>query len=135
VEQNLDAASGANGATERLPDDLQAAVGKLMPFSGQNPDDPEPIIPCELRDYLELVDWSGRAVVPGKRGSIPDNLPPILERLKLNPEHYLRFIRKADKSRFRNFIGPVEAMRELANSFGKSFLKGQAVAALLFSPG
>ena len=135
MEQNLDAVDGETGARAKLPDDLQTAIGKLMPFSDQNPGDPERAIPCEIRDYLELVDWSGRAVVHGKRGSIPDKLPPILDRLQLNREHYLRFIRKADKARFRNFIGPVEAMRELASSFGRSFLKGQTAAAQLFSPG
>ena len=84
---------------------------------------PERAIPYEIRDYLELVDWSGRAVVEGKRGSIPHNLPPILERLKIDPAEYIKFINRSEKTRFGNFIGPVEAMRDLAERFGKSFLK------------
>ena len=32
-------------------------------------------------------------------------------------------------------VGPVEAMRDLAERFGKSFFKGQTAAAQLFSPG
>ena len=95
----------------------------------------ERVIPYDLQDYLELVDWSGRAVVEGKRGSIPENLPPILARLNIDPENYLRFVSRSEKSRFSNFIGPVKAMRELADRFGKSFLKGQTAAALLFSSG
>ena len=86
-------------------------------------------------DPLELVDWSGRAVIEGKRGSIPENLPPILERLKIDPAAYIKFINRSEKTRFGNFIGPVEAMRDLAERFGKSFLKGQTAAAELFSPG
>ena len=81
------------------------------------------------------MDWSGRAVVEGKRGSIPENLPPILERLKIDPAAYIKFINRSEKTRFGNFIGPVEAMRDLAERFGKSFLKGQTAAAQLFSPG
>ena len=68
------------------------------------------------------MDWSARAVVEGKRGSIPDNLPPILERLKIDPAAYIKFINRSEKNRFGNFIGPVEAMRDLAERFGKSIL-------------
>lgn len=120
---------------QKLPEDLQTAIGKLMPFADQAPEDSERSIPYEIQDYLELVDWSGRAVVEGKRGSIPDNLPPILERFKINPDHYIRFINRTDKSRFGNFIGAIEAMRTQAERFGKTFLKGQTAAAGLFSPG
>jgi len=34
-------------------------------------------LPFEFADYLELVDWTGRAVHPEKRGAIPEGLPPI----------------------------------------------------------
>jgi len=101
----------------------------------QDPTDPERAIPYTLRDYLELVDWSGRAVVEGKRGSIPEHLPPILERLKMDPTAYIQFIKRADETRFGNFIGPVDALRALAERFGKAFLKGHTAAAQLFSPG
>ena len=47
---------------------------------------------------MELVDWSGRAVVEGKRGSIPDNLPPIRDRLKIDPAAYIKFIKRSGKS-------------------------------------
>ena len=93
------------------------------------------MIPYAIRDYLELVDWSGRAMIEGKRGSIPENLPPILQRLKIDPAAYVKFINRNAKKRFGNFIGPVEAMRKLAERFGKSFLKGQTAAAQVFSPG
>jgi len=39
-----------------------------MPFTDQAAADPERAIPYPLQDYLELVDWSGRAVIEGKRG-------------------------------------------------------------------
>lgn len=53
----------------------------LMSFAG-NPRQPMPPgLPCNLLDYVELVDWSGRAIRDDKRGSIADNTPPILQRL------------------------------------------------------
>jgi len=120
---------------EKLPEDLREAIGQLMPFADQAPDDPERAIPYESRDYLELVDWSGRAVIEGKRGSIRENLPPILERLKIDPDNYVRFINRTQKHRFHSVIGAVDSMRDLAGQFGRTFLKGQTAAAALFSPG
>ena len=135
LERDPEIAGRKPDAIEKVPEDLQTAIGKLMPFADQAPDYSERAIPYEIRDYLELVDWSGRAVIEGKRGSIPDNLPPILQRLKIDPAAYVKFIKRSEKSRFSNFIGPVEAMRNLAQRFGKSFLKGQTAAAQLFNPG
>ncbi len=34
-------------------------------------------IPFELNDYIALVDWSGRAILHNKRGSIPSNTRPF----------------------------------------------------------
>jgi hypothetical protein len=34
--------------------------------------------------YLRLVDTTGRMIRPNKRGAIPINLPPILERLSID---------------------------------------------------
>ena len=125
---------------QSLPEDLRSAIGRLMPFSDQatvdnSPRNPERTIAYELQDYLELVDWSGRAIIDGKRGRIPDSLPPILDRLKIDPDNYVRFINRTQKSQFHGFIGTVKSMRSLAQDFGRSFLKGQAAAAALFSPG
>lgn len=63
---------------------LEVEIHKLMPFwvSGQaDLLDHIDVIPFSFQDYLELVDWYGRAIIKGKRGSIPTGYPPILERL------------------------------------------------------
>jgi hypothetical protein len=39
-----------------------------------------------LLDYLELLDWTSRQIAPGKRGSTLQSAPPILERLKCDPQ-------------------------------------------------
>jgi hypothetical protein len=43
-----------------------------------------------LEDYLQLVDTTGRMIRPNKRGAIPINLPPILERLSINRQQWLQ---------------------------------------------
>ena len=51
----------------------------LFPFVGY-PRDTMPVgLPFHLQDYLELLDWTGRQLRKGKRGTIDDNQPPILD--------------------------------------------------------
>jgi REP element-mobilizing transposase RayT len=135
LEQDPKVSGQVPGVLEKLPEDLQVAIGRLLPFSDEENDDPERTIPYSITDYLELVDWSGRVIVEGKRGKIPEHLPPILQRLKVDPENYVRFIRREQQSRFHAVIGTLESMRDAAKHLGRSFLKGQAAAAQLFSPG
>lgn len=46
-------------------------------------------LPITCQQYLSLLDTLGRVVRKGKRGFIPAELPPILERLKTEPEVWL----------------------------------------------
>jgi len=103
-----------------------------MPFADQHPDLSGHALPYEIGEYLGLVDWSDRAVVEGKRGSVPEGLPLILALLKIDSENDLRLIKRKKDSRL---ITPVEAIRDLAAQFGKSFPRRQAAAAMFFRPG
>ena len=60
---------------------------KPLRSRGQNP---ETAIPFDLSSYLELVDWTGRIVRQDNKGHIPENLPPILDRLKIDPNEWLK---------------------------------------------
>lgn len=135
LEQDPKIADREKSSIEALPEDLRSAIGRLMPFADQAHNNPERAIPYQIQDYLELVDWSGRALIEGKLGKIPDDLPPILDRLKTDPDNYIRFINRTQESRFHGFIDSVKSMQALAADFGRSFVKGQAAAAALFSPG
>ena len=48
------------------------------------------VIPCAWEDYLNLVDWTGKIVRDAKRGAINQQLPPILERLNIEPKTWLK---------------------------------------------
>jgi len=113
---------------------LDATIVKLLGFSDDSGEAAANEMPYSTTDYLELVDWSGRAIIEGKKGSIPDHLPPILQRLKLDPEQYLVYVKKP-KFGFANALGAVDKLKAYAEHFGKAFLKGQTAAAALFSPG
>jgi len=81
----------------------QQAKG-LFPFVG-NPRNGMPSgLAFKLTDYLELVDWSGRIVRAGKRGSIDNQCPSILERLNIEPDHWGYLINNFE-SRFKSLVG------------------------------
>jgi len=84
-EQDPNISAREETALKTLPEDLRTAIGNLMPFSDQAPADPENSIPCDSRDYLELIDWSGRAIVDGKRGSIPTDLRRLRTATRRHP--------------------------------------------------
>ncbi len=67
------------------PNHPQQQVKELLPFVG-NPRAAMPKgLPFMLTDYLELVDWSGRIIRERKPGYIDQSMPPILERLNIEP--------------------------------------------------
>jgi REP element-mobilizing transposase RayT len=49
-------------------------------------------LPLPRVDYLELLDWTARQVVPGKRGSTAASVPPILRRLGLEASTWCELV-------------------------------------------
>ncbi|WP_018950060.1 transposase [Thioalkalivibrio sp. ALMg11] len=83
-------------------------------------------------DYLELVDWTGRAIREDKRGAIPEPIPPIQGRLQIDPAHFLRHIRRGGRSYHVAALGRVERMRRAAMDRGLCFIKGIGVSDRMF---
>jgi len=103
---------------ERIEDPTTTA---LRPFSG-HADDREGI-PYTFEDYLELVDWAGRAVRSDKKGYIPLDTPPILQRLGMERGSLLDYVsRKSDT--FLVALGPLHRLRLFAHSLGQKFVRG-----------
>ena len=93
----------------------------LRPFV-QHAED-EAGIPFRLSDYLELVNWAGRGIIDGKKGCIPNNTPPVLNRLGMNAEPVLSYLGRMEKHS-AVALGPVSKLREFAHSLGRRFIKG-----------
>jgi hypothetical protein len=49
-------------------------------------------LPMSFGDYLKLLDWTGRQLVKGKRGRIPNSVAPILRRLKLDRKTWCELV-------------------------------------------
>ena len=89
------------------------------------------LLPVSLDDYLTLLDWTGRQVRTDKKGSIPSNLAPILQRLQINSDNWLETISEFD-SRFTHVVGRVESMSKAAVRMGQCRLAELLNAARAF---
>jgi REP element-mobilizing transposase RayT len=97
--------------------------------------DDEAGIPFALKDYLELVDWAGRAIRPDKTGFIPEHAPPVLQRLGMESAAVLDYLANKQQAQV-NALGSIENMRSLAAHLGLKFIKGISIARKLCpSPG
>jgi hypothetical protein len=106
----------------------------LMPLVKQRRDPHKNAIGFTLRDYLELVDWAGRAMREDKRGAIGEQAPPILQRLGLEPGRYLKHLQGMAATEKPTMLGRVEQIRQAADSLGRRFIKGTGEAERLYKP-
>ena len=88
-------------------------------------------LPMTLDEYLELLDWTGRQVRSDKRGAIPAELRPILERLQINADAWVDTIERFGRT-FRRAIGRASSMAAFAASRGKSWFQGVTASKMAF---
>ncbi len=74
-------------------------------------------LPFRLTDYLELVDWTGRILREDKQGAIPENTPPILNRLNIESRHWL-YLTKHFESPFKGLVGSVSKLKQVCRKLG-----------------
>ena len=67
---------------------IDQPIRPLLSFTDAQPSAEDPI-PISFRDYLKLVDATGRIIRPNKRGSIGRDVKPILERLNVDASGWL----------------------------------------------
>lgn len=104
----------------------------LMRLVKQCRDRHENAIGFTLIDYLELVDWAGRAIRENKRGAIPERAPPILTRLGLEPERYLEHLGGLAMTEKPPMLGHNDRLRKTADALGRCFIKGIGEARRLY---
>ena len=71
-------------------------------------------IPFMLKDYLELVDWSGKIIRDDKRGAIASNLPPILQRLELDSDAW-KILTTEFEQQFSHWVGSEVIVRRVCS--------------------
>ena len=87
----------------------------------------------DLRDYLTLLDWTGRQRVGVEKADIPRELDPILQRIGIDGRMWVdlvwRFKKHFGKS---GAAGSPQSMRESAAGNQRKFTRGQRSAAACF---
>lgn len=101
---------------------------QLMPFISESHEpvcsqEETPLIPFTEREYIELVDWTGRAVRSDKAGEIPNELQSILHRLDINDKEWMTGATQFE-GKFRNMVGQVEKMKAVCLRTGRNWLQG-----------
>lgn len=74
-------------------------------------------IPFTLKDYIELVDWTGRIIRDDKRGHINHSLPNILDRISIDGESWKILTTEFEKH-FQCWVGSEYIVRRVCEGQG-----------------
>ncbi len=105
------------------PEQSDRQPPELISFAGIHHHETSAGLPFELRDYLTLVDWTGRAIRDDKAGTIAKGAPPILTRLHQSPELWLISVTHFERH-FKGLIGARHKVRHACANFGKRWVHG-----------
>ena len=103
----------------------------LLPFVGNYRQSMPHGLAFNLIDYIELVYWTGRAVRDDKRGAIPENVSPILQRLDISPKHWIELSTNFE-SRFKGIAGSVESVKQWCSKLGLTRATNRSNSEILY---
>jgi hypothetical protein len=113
------------------PELIGAQAKPLLPFADYSRNNMPKGLPFRYTDYLELVDWTGRILRDDKRGRIPDNVPAILERLNIDPNHWV-YLTRDFGSPFKSLVGSAYRIKQACQQMGKRWVHGLRRCAEVF---
>src|SRR5690606_373519 len=113
---------------EPLVEDRSPEV-PLQPF--HSPGTGHHTIPFGFEDYLALVNWSGRVIRDDKRGAIDARLPPIVQRLGIDPVECELAMQPRGHVCGRA-LGRLDLLRLHAQTLGQSWVRGLRRAERLY---
>jgi hypothetical protein len=101
----------------------------LKPFT---PSDTAHAISYRLDHYIELVDWTGRAIRDDKRGAIDPRLPAIAARLNIDADAWKAAMQPRGNV-FGRAMGRLDHLRLHAQTLGQSWVRGLRKAERLYA--
>ena len=104
----------------------------LLSFAGVQKSDLADDIPFNLKDYLDLVDSTGRVARNDNRGAIAPTQPKLLAALGIAPEEWFKTVTQL-QSRFELFIGAPHHLRRIADKRGWRWVRGMAAGRRLYA--
>lgn len=103
----------------------------LAQFPKENEFQTMPFYKITERDYLDLLDWTGRILHPKKTGAIPHDIPHIFERLQIDKNEWLDTIINYDKLFYR-IIGKMSVAWKMLTDTANQWFKGSKTNRKLF---
>jgi len=128
IQERLRQCAAARHSEETVPNEQPM---DLLPFVGGEHICGLKGIAFTLPDYLQLVDWTGRAVRDDKRGAIPDHIQPIFQRMGLNHEEWLEIVQNFGR-RYRLAAGAVDRLKGFGQQLGRYWLQGVGTSRRLY---
>lgn len=87
----------------------------------------QPSLAITTADYLQILDWTGRQLAPGKRGKITGDAPACLRAVDPDVARWTRRVRGIGSGYWRA-VGSAEQLIALAKRIGQRWLKGLRLA-------
>jgi hypothetical protein len=78
-----------------------------------------------------LLDWTGREIRADKRGAIPDQLAPLLDRLGLDRSNWVNTVRDFGRM-FKQAAGRVSSLARAAPRCSRRWFQGKGAAQAAF---
>jgi hypothetical protein len=85
----------------------------------------------QTRKYIMLLDWTGGELRQNKRGAIPENLAPILDRLGVDRSNWVNTVRDFGRM-FKQAAGRASSLARAAPHHSRRWFQGKAAAQLAF---
>ena len=129
IQERLGTVPETCACAEVAETEIPLPQAPLMPFDATGR--AEWAIPFAFEDYAELVDWTGRALHPKKKGFIAARQPKILERLGVDGEAFIDFSTRFLKE-FGSAVGSPAALIEHCARRQVKYLRGMHTARRMF---
>ena len=88
-------------------------------------------LPMKLKDYIELVEWTGKSIAHPNKAVIPVHITSTLQRLNLQQYHWLKQIENFNQN-YCHVVGTIEQIRAKAKQLKLRYMKGISAAKLLY---
>lgn len=108
----------------------RAALKPLLQFDGATIEAEQRGIPFHFADYLELIDWTGRAVRENKRGYIAVTRPKLLAELGISDDVWITSA-KEFRRQYSGISGRWDAMCAMKAKCGGKWCRGKRQSASL----
>ena len=112
------------------PVELDRVENRLTSETGRRASD-RGFLSLKLDQYLELLDWTGRQMRSDKRGAIPADLAPILERLQVSTNCWVDLVTGFGRW-FRRTVGRPSSMAVASEQHGRRWMQGISYARKAF---